>query len=269
MNLALRGIDADLGPHGATRSPTTNTPTSSRLRPRQSTVQHRTGAANSRDDPRWTYGVPPAGNANFAWIQHFLHHLAPTGHADFVLANGSLSSQQSGEGEIRQNLVEADLVECIVALPSQLFYTTQIPVCLWFLTKDKRNVKSAPRPPGRGAVHRRPQDRLDGLPHPQRVHRRRHRPDRRHLPLLARRTRPPRLRGHSRVLPAATLDTIREHNHVLTPGRYVGAADIEDDGEPLDEKMRVLRRPCVSRWPRPNSSTRVIEANLRELGFGG
>ena len=95
------------------------------------------GGKRLRDDPRWKYGVPPVGNANFAWIQHMLAHLSPTGTMVTVMANGSLSSQQSGEGEIRRNLVEADLVECIVALPSQLFYTTQIPVCLWFLTRDK------------------------------------------------------------------------------------------------------------------------------------
>ena len=92
-----------------------------------------------KDDKRWVYGVPPAGNANFAWVQHFLHHLAPTGIAGFVLANGSMSSNQSGEGEIRKNLIEADLVDCMVALPGQLFYSTQIPVCLWFLTRSKKN----------------------------------------------------------------------------------------------------------------------------------
>src|SRR5690606_24489075 len=92
-----------------------------------------------KDDVRWKYGVPPAGNANFAWVQHFLHHLAPTGMAAFVLANGSRSAQQSGEGEIRNAIVEADLVDCMLALPGQLFYSTQIPVCLWFLSRDKKN----------------------------------------------------------------------------------------------------------------------------------
>ena len=92
-----------------------------------------------KDDKRWKYGTPPAGNANFAWVQHFIHHLAPTGLAGFVLANGSMSSNQSGEGEIRKNIIEADLVDCMVALPGQLFYSTQIPVCLWFLARNKRN----------------------------------------------------------------------------------------------------------------------------------
>ena len=92
-----------------------------------------------QDDKRWKYGMPPAGNANFAWVQHFIHHLAPTGIAGFVLANGSMCSNQSGEGEIRKNIIEADLVDCMVALPGQLFYSTQIPVCLWFLARNKKN----------------------------------------------------------------------------------------------------------------------------------
>src|SRR5262249_14826348 len=91
-----------------------------------------------RDDKRWKYGRPPAGNANYAWVQHFIHHLAPTGLAGFVLANGSMSSNQSGEGEIRKGIIEDDLVDCMVALPGQLFYSTQIPVCLWFLARNKK-----------------------------------------------------------------------------------------------------------------------------------
>ena len=97
------------------------------------------GGDRLRDDKRWAYGVPPAGNANFAWVQHFLYHLAPRGTAGFVLANGSMSSNQSGEGEIRKNLIEADMVDCIVALPGQLFRSTQIPACLWFLSRGRRN----------------------------------------------------------------------------------------------------------------------------------
>ena len=96
-----------------------------------------------KGDKRWLYGNPPAGNANYAWVQHFISHLAPTGLAGFVLANGSMSSNQSGEGEIRKTIIEADLVDCMVALPGQLFYATQIPVCLWFLAKYKRMAASA------------------------------------------------------------------------------------------------------------------------------
>jgi len=101
------------------------------------------GGERLRDDKRWQYGAPPAGNANFAWVQHIVHHLSPAGVAGFVLANGSMSSNQSGEGEIRKSLIEADLVDCMVALPGQLFYSTQIPACLWFLRVTARTANSA------------------------------------------------------------------------------------------------------------------------------
>ena len=103
------------------------------------------GGENLKEDVRWKYGVPPAGNANFAWVQHIIHHLAPNGVAGFVLANGSMSSNQSGEGEIRKNIIEADLVDCMIALPPQLFYNTAIPACLWFVTKNKKNGRFADR----------------------------------------------------------------------------------------------------------------------------
>ena len=151
------------------------------------------GGERLADDNRWRYGVPPKGNANFAWVQHMVHHLAPAGVAGFVLANGSMSSSQSGEGEIRKNLIEADLVDCMVALPGQLFYSTQIPACLWFLARSRL----APR---RDPVHRRPQAGPDGGPHPPRADRRRHRAHRRHLPRVARRRSRRRLRGCSRLL---------------------------------------------------------------------
>jgi type I restriction enzyme M protein len=138
-----------------------------------------------RDDKRWKYGVPPVGNANFAWVQHMIHHLAPMGLAGFVLANGSMSSNQSGEGEIRRNIIEADLVDCMVALPGQLFYSTQIPACLWFLARDKKK-PPLPRPTRPSALRRRPQAGRDGRPHPPRADRRGHRPHRRHLPRLVR-----------------------------------------------------------------------------------
>ena len=144
------------------------------------------------DGVRWQYGVPPRGNANFAWVQHFIHHLAPHGMAGFVLANGSMSSNQSGEGTIRRALIEADLVDCMVALPGQLFYSTQIPVCLWFLAKNKTagrfrlvrlNVATAKAKPSSSMRARWEPHR----PSPPRAHRCRSREDREHLSRLARR----------------------------------------------------------------------------------
>ena len=165
-------------PPSRTSRPTSSSPT------RPSTSRDWGGELLS-DDKRWAYGVPPAGNANFAWVQHIIHHLAPTGMAGFVLANGSMSSNQSGEGEIRKNIVEADLVDCMVALPGQLFYSTQIPAASG--SSPATAERQVPRPPRPDALHRRPQARPHGRPHPPRAHRRRHRPHRRHLPRLARR----------------------------------------------------------------------------------
>src|SRR3989475_4705174 len=141
MNLAIRGIEGQIA-HGDTfhNDRHTDLRADSILANPPFNVSDWRGEL-LREDKRWKYGVPPAGNANFAWVQHIVHHLAPAGHAGFVLANGSMSSNQSGEGEIRKNLVEADLVDCMVALPGQLFYSTQIPACLWFLARDKKDGK--------------------------------------------------------------------------------------------------------------------------------
>ncbi len=153
MNLAIRGIEGQIA-HGDTfhndRFPDLRADTILANPPFN--VSDWRGEL-LREDKRWKFGVPPADNANFAWVQHIVHHLAPTGHAGFVLANGSMSSNQSGEGEIRKNLVEADLVDCMVALPGQLFYSTQIPACLWFLARDRKNGRFRDR---RGQVLRNP-----------------------------------------------------------------------------------------------------------------
>jgi type I restriction enzyme M protein len=144
MNLAIRGIDANLGDGSADTFHNDRHPD---LKADYVLANPPFNDSDWRgellkDDKRWVYGVPPAGNANYAGVQHFIHHLAPTGLAGFVLANGSMSSNQSGEGEIRKAIIEADLVDCMVALPGQLFYSTQIPVCLWFLTRSKRGSPS-------------------------------------------------------------------------------------------------------------------------------
>ena len=197
-----------------------------------------------RDDMRWKYGTPPAGNANFAWVQHFIHHLAPNGMAGFVLANGSMSSNQSGEGDIRKAIIEADLVDCMVALPGQLFYSTQIPVCLWFLARDKAGrLRLRDR---RGETLFIDARKLGTLI--DRVHRELTDED---IARIAdtyhawRGTDENAGRGRATqdepgFCHSATLDDIRAHGHVLTPGRYVGAAEVEDDGEPFEEKLKRL-----------------------------
>lgn len=248
MNLALRGIDADLGPqwadsfhqdlHPDLRADfiLTNPPFNI----------SDWGADRVADDPRWVYGQPPASNANYGWLQHMLHHLLPTGTMATVLANGSLSSQQSGEGEIRRKFVEDDLIDCIVALPTQLFYTTGIPVCLWFLTKDKsdRKVKSE-------HAQRNRQDKTLFID----ARNLGHMEDRTHRTLSADdiakiadtyhswRGEPdlPTYQDIPGFCASATTDQIAEHGYVLTPGRYVGAKDVEDDGEPLGQKIDRLR----------------------------
>ena len=171
MNLAIRGIEADFGPEHADTFRRDLHPDLRADYVLANPPFNDSDWFRKDDDVRWKFGVPPKGNANFAWVQHFIHHLAPHGMAGFVLANGSMSSNQSGEGEIRKAIVEADLVDCMVALPGQLFYSTQIPVCLWFLAKskdDRRQQRGHPRPPQTDALHRRPQDSARSI---DRVHR--------------------------------------------------------------------------------------------------
>jgi type I restriction enzyme M protein len=231
-----------------------------------------------RDDKRWQYGVPPAGNANFAWVQHMIYHLAPTGLAGFVLSNGSMSSSQSGEGEIRKNIVEADLVDCMVALPGQLFYSTQIPACLWFLARDKR---SLPSPTGRG-VGGEGRDRrghvlfIDARKLGQladRIHRHLTDEDVARIARTYHAWRGEKDAGDYEDVPgfckSATLDQIRKHGHVLTPGRYVGAEAQEDDGEPFDEKMKRLTVALQKQQAEALKLDATIAINLKGLGYGG
>lgn len=248
MNLALRGIDANLGPQwGDTFH--------NDLHPdlRADFVMANPpfnisewGGERLRDDVRWKYGNPPAGNANYAWIQHMLHHLAPTGTMVTVLANGSLSTQTSGEGEIRKQLVDEDLVECIVVLPAQLFFTTQIPVCLWFLTKDKsdRKVKSErPQRDRRGEVLFIDARRLGHMV--SRTNRELSDEDIARIADTYHAWRgEPDLKPYEDVAgfcASATTDDVRRHHYMLTPGTYIGTELAEEDDEPLEEKLLRLR----------------------------
>ena len=224
------------------------------------------GGNRLQGDQRWQHGVPPASNANFAWVQHMAHHLAPSGVAGFVLANGSMSSNQSGEGEIRRNLIEADLVDCMVALPGQLFYATQIPVCLWFLARDRRNGKFRDR---RGEILFIDARKLGNMV------------DRTHRALggedIARiadtyhawrgKDAADNYADVAGFCKTSTLDEVSRHDHVLTPGRYVGAEPTEDDGEPFEDKMTRL----AAQWREHQAEARrleeTIEENLAALGF--
>ena len=224
------------------------------------------GGDRLRDDQRWEYGAPPVGNANFAWVQHFLYHLAPRGVAGFVLANGSMSSNSSGEGEIRKNIVEAGLVDCIIALPGQLFRSTQIPACLWFLRKGRVA----------GETHSRETLFIDArkLGHmTDRTHRDLSAEDIARIAGVYHAWRGDTEAGDYTDVPgfckSASLEEIGKHGHVLTPGRYVGAEPQADDGEPFQEKMARL----AAQWREQQADVRRLDAaiaeNLERLGFGG
>ncbi|TCV81061.1 type I restriction-modification system subunit M [Sulfurirhabdus autotrophica] len=294
MNLAIRGIEADFGPEQAD---TFRRDLHKDLKaqfvianpPFNDSDWHRVD-----DDVRWQYGVPPKGNANFAWVQHFIHHLAPDGFAGFVLANGSMSSNQSGEGDIRKAIIEADLVDCMVALPGQLFYSTQIPVCLWFLTKSK-NARTVGHPdddvPDFLRDHRRETLFIDARKMGtliDRVHRELTEEDIKKIAETYHAWRSDDLawRGAANTagytLPAepgsgyqnipgfcksTTTAEIAAHGYVLTPGRYVGAEEVEDDGEPFEEKMARLVAELNEQFAESAKLEQTIKVNLRGLGY--
>ena len=262
MNLVIRGIDANLGAYAADTF-------HSDLHPdlRADFVLANPpfnmsdwGGALLADDARWQYGTPPTGNANYAWVQHMIYHLTSSGRAGFVLSNGSMSTNTSSEGDIRRAIVDADLVDCMVALPPQLFYNTQIPACLWFINRSK-------------PAHRRGQTLFI---------------DARSMGHLITRTlrelsddEIARIAGtyHSwrtgegdyadepGFCKSAALDEIAGHGYVLTPGRYVGAADVEDDGEPFEEKMARLTETLSEQFAELARLEQVIRENLARLGY--
>ena len=271
MNMAIRGIDFNFGKEPA------NSFTKDQHPDLRADYVMANPPFNMKEwwdgklegDPRWEHGDPPKGNANFGWLQHMLYHLAPKGSMALLLANGSMSSNTKGEGEIRETIVKADLVECMVALPGQLFTNTQIPACIWFLTKTKQKR-------GRGAAAFR--DRAGEVLFI----------DARKLGYMVDRV----LRAFTdedtaRIVStfhawkrdkdayedipgfcySATLDEIAEHGHVLTPGRYVGAEEVEDDGIPFTEKMATLTSELADQFAESAKLEKAIRKNMKSLGF--
>jgi type I restriction enzyme M protein len=222
------------------------------------------GGERLREDHRWKYGVPPAGNANFAWVQHFISHLAPNGIAGFVLANGSMSSNQSGEGEIRKAIVDADLVECMIALPGQLFYTTPISVCLWFITRNKANSKFRDR--------RRQTLFLDARKMGHLVDRTHRELSEEEIARLGRTYHAWRGKKDADkyedipgLCKSVKTEDIASNGFVLTPGRFVGAEETEDDDEPFEKKMKRLTADLEEQFAESASLETLILSSLRGL----
>lgn len=231
MNLAIRGIEPDLGTYAADTFLDDRHPTmrADFVMANPPFNLSNWGADKLTDDPRWQYGMPPASNANFAWLQHMIYHLSPNGKIGMVLANGSLSSQSGGEGEIRKNIINADLVDCIVAMPTQLFYTTQIPVSLWFVNKNKKQ-------PGKTLF-------IDARKMGTMVSRKLRELTDEDIQTIAGTYKAycdGTLEDKKGFCAVVSTDDIAKQDYILTPGRYVGIEEQEDDGEPFEEKMTRL-----------------------------
>jgi type I restriction enzyme M protein len=222
------------------------------------------GGERLREDVRWKYGVPPTGNANYAWIQHFIHHLSPTGIAGFVMANGSLSSNTSGEGEIRKNLIKNGLVDCIVAMPDKLFYTTQIPACLWFVSRDRYNNKFRDRHNEILFIDARKMGKMI---------------DRRHRELTDEdittisqtyhnwRNKNGKYEDIKGFCKAASIEEVEKNGYVLTPGRYVGTDFVIEDDEVFEEKMARLTKELSEQFQQSKELEQKIKENLEKVGF--
>ena len=270
MNLAIRGIEANLGQEHARQFSRRYAPgPESRLYPppiRRSIVA--TGGGDRlREDRRWTYGIPPTGNANFAWVQHFIYHLAPNGIAGFVLANGSMSTNTATEGEIRKNIIAADLVDCMVALPGQLFYSTSIPVCLWFITRNKENPNFRKRTGETLFIDAR---RLGKMI--DRVHRELTHSEMTRIAETYHAWRGDEGAGEYDDVPGFCKSTmlveVQKNGNVLTPGRYVGAEVQEEDDEPFEETIAHLTQKLTEQMTEARRLDDAIAKNLQMFGFG-
>jgi type I restriction enzyme M protein len=279
MNMAIRGMDFDFGKEPANTFTRDQHPD---LRadfvmanPPFNMKEWKDGVAD--DDVRWKYGVPPASNANFAWLQHMVHHLAPNGSMALLLANGSMSSNTNNEGEIRKALIEADLVECMVALPGQLFTNTQIPACVWFLTRTKaaRNGWRDRKGETLFIDARNLGYMIDRVLRDFAVEDIQKIADTFHAwkrsspsPALAREGRG---EGKYQDTPgfckSAKLDDIKKHDYVLTPGRYVGAAEREADDESFEDKMKRLTKQLNEQFAESSKIEKAIRENFTRLGY--
>ncbi len=269
MNLAIRGIDANLGQSQADsfHQDLHRDLKADFILANPPFNMSDWGGQRLKEDYRWKYGTPPVNNANYAWIQHFVHHLSPSGTAGFVMANGSMSTNTSNEGVIRKNMIEADLVDCMVAMPGQLFYTTQIPVCLWFLTRSKKG-KGARDRAGRVLF-------IDGRKMGvlmDRVHRELGEEEIDRIAGTYRAWRGPGFKDAYRDMAgfckSVSLEEIKGQGYVLTPGRYVGAEEVEEDGVPFAEKMAGLTARLLEQFEKSDElKTKIIE-NLKALNYG-
>lgn len=267
MNLAIRGLDANLGPHhdDTFHHDLHKTLKADFILANPPFNISDWGGNQLTDDVRWKFGIPPAGNANYAWLQHMIYHLAPNGSAGIVLANGSLSTNTSNEGEIRKNLLEEDMVDAIVALPDKLFYSTGIPVSLWILNRNKKD-----NPKFRSREHE--VLFIDARQLGEMI-------DRRHRELTEEdiskisetyhewRNIDGEYEDIKGFCKSASIEDIREHEYVLTPGRYVGIEDVEEDGIPFDEKMENMTSELAELFAKSRKLEDEIRKNLGGIGY--
>ena len=258
MNMAIRGIDADFGPYQADTFTNDLHPQlkADFILANPPFNYHPWNQEKLTDDPRWKYGLPPAGNANYAWIQHMIHHLAPNGKIGLVLANGALSTQSSGEGEIRKRIIEADLVEGIVAMPTQLFYSVTIPVTLWFISKNKKQKGKTVFIDARNMGHmvdRKHRDFTDD--------------DIQKIADTFEAFQNGILEEVKGFCAVADLQDIAKQDYILTPGRYVGIEEQEDDGEPFEEKMIRLTSELSTMFVKSHELEVEIRKKLGAIGY--
>ncbi|MBP5620995.1 MAG: N-6 DNA methylase, partial [Thermoguttaceae bacterium] len=258
MNLAIRRLEADLGSSAADTffNDLHKTLKADFVMANPPFNLANWGADKLAEDARWQYGLPPAGNANFAWLQHMIYHLSPKGKLGIVLANGSLSSQSGGEGNIRRNIVDADLVEGIVAMPTQLFYSTQIPVSLWFLNRNKRQTRKTLFVDARKLgtmVTRSLRELTDD--------------DIRKIAEAFEKFEEGILENVQGFCAVADTDEIAKQDYILTPGRYVGIEEQEDDGEPFEEKMTRLTGELSGLFEESHKLEAEIRKNLGAIGY--